>query len=155
MSARVARSTRVAAPAATTWEVLSDLPGMGARSPESTGGRWLDGATGPAPGARFRGANRQGRRRWSTLATVVRCAPGEAFAFRVSSLGLPVAEWAYDVVPDGPDACTVTETWTDRRGLLLRRLGGLLTGVQDRAAYTATSIEQTLAAVREQAERRA
>ena len=155
MTGRVSRSTRVAAPATTTWEVLSDLPSMGGRSRESTGGRWLDGASGPAPGARFRGDNRQGRRRWSTVATVERCVPGSAFSFRVSWLGLPVAEWAYDVVPDGPGACTVTETWTDRRGALLRRGAGLATGVPDREAYTAVSIEQTLAAVREQAERRA
>ncbi len=148
----VSRSTRVDAPAARTWEVLSDLPSMGERSPENTGGRWAGGATGPAVGARFEGSNQRGRHRWSTVATVVRCEPGAQLAFEVSSLGLAVAEWSYVVSPDGPGACTVTETWTDRRGALMRAVGPLVTGVRDREAFTATSIEQTLAAVKARAE---
>jgi superfamily II DNA or RNA helicase len=33
--------------------------------------QWLDGATGPRPGARFRGTNQRGKRRWKSVATVV------------------------------------------------------------------------------------
>jgi uncharacterized protein YndB with AHSA1/START domain len=150
----VRRAVDIAAPAETVWELVSDLPGMARFSPENQGGRWR-GGTGPAAGAVFRGSNAQGRRRWSTRSTVVRCEPGRAFAFDVSATGLPVARWSYDLA-DAPDGgCRLTETWEDRRGRLLRTVGGLLTGVGDRTSYSATSIEQTLTRVKETAERTA
>ena len=143
----VSRSADVAAAPEEVLAVVSDLPGMGRLSPENTGGRWTGGATGPRVGATFRGTNRRGARRWSTAAVVTAYEPGRAFAFDVAALGLPVARWSYEVAAV-PGGSRVTETWTDRRGVLLRRLGGLLTGVGDREAYTARSIEQTLAAVK-------
>lgn len=148
---QISRSTQVSAPAERVWALVSDLPRMGDFSPENSGGAWAGGADGPAPGAVFRGRNGSGRRRWSTLSTVTRCEPGRAFAFTVTAAGMPVAEWAYEVRPDG-DGCRLTETWSDRRGRLMTRLGGLATGVGDRAAFTVRSIEQTLAQVKARAE---
>lgn len=150
-SPTVSRTVAVAAPAERVWRLVSDLPGMGALSPESTGGVWASGAAGPELGAVFRGTNAQGSRRWSTKSTVVRCEPGAAFAFDVASGGLAVARWSYELRPTA-DGCEVTETWTDRRGWLVSVLGRLITGVQDREAFTATSIETTLARVKERAE---
>ena len=121
------------------------------RSPENTGGRWLAGATGPAVGSRFRGSNRHGWRRWSTVVRVVTHEPPHRFAFDVDSLGLAVARWTYDVAPR-PGGCAVTESWADRRGRAMVVIGLLATGVRDRSAYTAQSIEQTLAAVKARAE---
>ena len=148
----VSRSTTVAAAPEAVWELVSDLPAMGAFSPENQGGQWVGDATGPAVGAVFVGRNGQGKRRWSTRSTVTRCEPGREFAFEVRSLGLPVAEWAYDVQPED-GGCRLTETWTDRRGRAITLLGRLATGVADRAAYTAESIELTLARVKVRAER--
>jgi hypothetical protein len=148
---QVTRSTTIDAPAERVWELVSDLPRMGEYSPEAVGGAWV-GGTGPALGAVFRGRNVRGLRRWSTRSRVVRCVPGRAFAFEVSAVGLVAAEWAYDVAPEGA-GCRLTETWTDRRGPLLVRLGALVTGVADRKGFTAQSIEQTLARVKERAER--
>lgn len=148
MTPTVSRSLDVDAPAEQVWALVSDLPRMGELSPENTGGRWVGGATGPALGARFRGTNRAGRRRWSTTCEVVRCEPGSAFAFDVVAGPLTVASWSYEVTPTGPTSCTVTEGWVDRRGRLLKALGGPLTGVDDREAFTAASIEQTLAALK-------
>jgi hypothetical protein len=133
------------------WDLVSDLPRMGEFSPENEGGTWGRGATGPALGATFTGRNRAGRRRWSTRCTVTRCEPGRAFAFEVRAVGLPVAEWSYDLAPSG-SGCTVTETWRDRRSGLMALLGRATTGVQDRTAFTATSIEQTLDRVKARAE---
>jgi hypothetical protein len=144
---KIIRSVHVEAPAQQVWELVSDLPRMGELSPENAGGKWLNGATGPALGARFRGVNRAGWRRWSTVATVTRCEPGTAFAFTVSSIGLAVAEWGYDIAVVGDSACSVSETWTDNRGGVIKLLGRLTTGVPDREAFTATSIEKTLAAL--------
>ena len=148
---RVSRSVDVAAPAERVWALVSDLPGMGRFSPENTGGRW-SGGTGPTVGAVFRGTNRRGARRWSTRSVVTRCEPGRAFAFQVDVARLPVAQWSYDLSPTADGSCRVTETWEDRRGVLLTRLGGMATGVQDRTAFTANSIDTTLAAVKAAAE---
>lgn len=144
----IARTVTVQAPAAAVWELVSDLPRMGELSPENTGGHWRGGATGPEVGARFRGRNAQGRRRWSTDAEVVSCDPGRSFAFEVRAVGLPVARWAYDVQEQDSGSCTVTETWTDRRGRLIGLVGLMTSGVGDRTEFTARSIEQTLTAVK-------
>ena len=146
----VRRSVQVAAPADRVWAMVSDLPGMGAFSPENRGGKWVSG-DGPAVGAVFVGTNGRGARRWSTRCTVVRSEPGRSFAFDVASVGMPVARWSYQLEPDG-GGCRLSETWEDRRGGLLRRLGVLVTGVSDRAAFSATSIEHTLAEVKSAAE---
>jgi hypothetical protein len=147
----VRRSVDVAAPAEHVWALVSDLPSMGQFSPENRGGRWVAG-DGPSVGAVFVGANGAGRRRWSTRSTVVRSEPGRAFVFDVASLGRPVARWGYEVEPR-EGGCRLTEQWDDRRGRLVTSLGRLVTGVADRSAYTAGSIEKTLQAVKEKAER--
>lgn len=147
----ISRSTTIAAPPQAVWELVSDLPGMGAFSPENTGGSWVGGATGPAVGAAFRGRNSAGRRRWSTRSTVVRSELGRAFAFDVAVAGLPVAQWTYELEPTA-EGCRLTETWTDRRGRLMVTLGRLTTGVADRAGFTAHSIEHTLERLKRRAE---
>ncbi|MBK5306296.1 MAG: SRPBCC family protein [Frankiaceae bacterium] len=147
----ISRTVDVDAPAERVWALVSDLPGMGALSPENTGGSWLGGATGPAVGVRFRGSNRHGWRRWSTAVRITACEPGHLLSFDVGSLGLAVSRWTYAVAPR-PGGCTVTETWEDRRGRAMDVIGLLASGVADRQAYTAQSIEHTLAAVKQRAE---
>jgi uncharacterized protein YndB with AHSA1/START domain len=44
------------------WDLLADITRAGEWSHETRGGTWIDGATAAAPGARFRGNNRYGRR---------------------------------------------------------------------------------------------
>ena len=143
---QISQTVQVAASAQRVWELVSDLPGMGRLSPENAGGTWLGDATGPAVGAQLKGVNRAGRRRWSTLTTVVRCEPGSAFAFDVTALGLKVARWEYAIEPEGA-GCAVTETWTDHRGPVMVAIGRLTTGVADREAFTERSIASTLAAL--------
>lgn len=146
----VSDAVEVAAPPEVVWALVSDLPRMGRFSPESTGGRWVRGG-GPVVGSVFRGTNAQGRRTWSTRSTVVEADAGRRFAFEVSSVGLPVARWSYEVQPTA-DGCRVTETWQDRRGALVARAGVLLTGIADRTAFTAQSIARTLQQVKAHAE---
>lgn len=144
MNADVSVSRDVGAPAETVWELVSDLPRMGEWSPENEGGSWIKGATGPTPGAAFRGSNRQGTKSWKTVAKVVDAEPGRRFSFRVSALGIPVALWEYDITPTDT-GCTVTESWTDLRPGFFKPIAAKATGVTDRAAHNRSSIEETLA----------
>jgi MFS transporter, PAT family, beta-lactamase induction signal transducer AmpG len=48
-------TVHMAAPADVVWEVVSDVTRIGEFSPETFEAEWVDGATGPALGARFRG----------------------------------------------------------------------------------------------------
>jgi uncharacterized protein YndB with AHSA1/START domain len=144
VSAEVSVSRIIHAPADQLWALVADLPRMGEWSPENTGGRWTGGATGPAVGARFRGTNARGWRRWSTQVTVTDCRPGERFAFDVRAGGLRVGTWRYDLeARDG--GCQVTETFTDDRGKVIIFLGRVVSGVTDRAVHNRAGMEKTLA----------
>ncbi len=146
MAGQVVVHREISAPAERVWSMISDVTRMGEFSPENVGGRWLRGATGPAPGARFRGTNRRGWRRWSTRCVVIDADAPRRFAFRVTAGGLAVAEWHYDLEPTDT-GCRVTETFVDRRGWLVRTAGRLLTGVDDREAHNRAGMQQTLAAL--------
>ena len=98
-------SLRIAASPERVYEIVTDIAGMGRVSPECTGGRWLDGATGPAVGARFNGTNKRGFARWSTTNEVVEAEPGRAFSFKTLQSGY---QWTYRMEPDG-DGTLVTE----------------------------------------------
>lgn len=143
MSADVSVSRDVAAAADAVWEMVSDLPRMAEWSPENEGGEWIKGATGPAPGAAFRGSNRHGGRSWTTVAKVVDAEPGRRFSFRVTAMGLPVALWVYEIVSTDR-GCTVTESWTDLRPGLFKPIAAKVTGVSDRIAHNRATMEQTL-----------
>ena len=45
----------MAAPPEKIWDLVSDVTKIGRYSPETFEAEWLDGATGPAVGAKFRG----------------------------------------------------------------------------------------------------
>ena len=55
-------TVHMAAPPDKVWELVSDVTKIGRYSPETFEAEWLDGATGPAVGAKFRGhVKRNGR----------------------------------------------------------------------------------------------
>ena len=139
----VSVSRPVSAAPQVVWELISDVTRMGEWSPETTGARWTGGATGPATGAKFRGSNANGWRRWSTSCTVTDCEPGATFAFRVTAGPLAVATWRYDIEATR-EGCRVTETWIDERGTLAKLGGGPMSGVGDREAHNRAGMEETL-----------
>jgi hypothetical protein len=149
----ITRSVEVAADPAAVWAMISDLPGMGEFSPENVGGVWVDGATGPAVGARFRGTNHNGAKQWWTRVRVVACIPGRHFAFDVRTpFGVKVSRWEYVITP-APTGCVLTENWYRVGSWFIRKyMGPKVTGRQDRPGYNAHSIEHTLAAVKAKAE---
>ena len=125
------------------YALVSDLPRMGEWSPENHGGKWLKGASGPAVGAKFKGKNSHGWRRWSTVATVVTAEPGHEFAIDVTSTGIRVARWGYRFA--GVEGGTeVTEYWSDHRSPVIAKITGTVVGVADRNAHNRSGMAHTL-----------
>jgi hypothetical protein len=151
MAEPVSATVHIAASPEVVYDLVSDLPRMGEWSPENTGGKWLGGATGPAPGVRFRGTNKDGFRRWSTTVTVAEATPGQAFVFDVSVGPWKVARWTYRLAAsDG--GCDLTESWEDRRTGWMKAVSGPVTGVKDRATHNLENIRTTLERVKAAAE---
>ncbi len=151
MVEQVTVTREIGASAEQVWAMVSDVTRMGEWSPENQGGEWRGGATGPLPGATFVGTNRNGKKKWTTVATVVDADPGRRFSFRVTAKGFKVAEWCYVFEPT-ENGCRVTETWIDQRGGIAKALGKPVSGVDERASHNRAGMEQTferLAAVAE------
>jgi len=94
------------------WELVSDVTRIGRYSPETFEAEWLDGATGPAVGARFRGhvkRNGRGPVYWTTC-TVTASVPGREFAFGVGPGEKSLSVWGYQLEPTG-DGTDVTESF--------------------------------------------
>lgn len=105
-------TVHMAAPPERIWELVSDVTNTGRFSPETFEAEWLDGAEGPAAGARFRGhvrRNGRGPVYWTTC-EVVACEPGKEFAFKVLAGGRTVNTWRYRMEPAG-DGTDVTESF--------------------------------------------
>lgn len=84
------------------WDCVTDLNLVGAWSPEYQGGEWIEGATGPAVGARFTGRNKRGEREWESTSTVIEATPGQTFAWAVGGdPNHPAATWRFDLTPEG------------------------------------------------------
>lgn len=134
----------IAADAATLWGMVSDITRMGEWSPEARAGEWLGGATGPSVGAKFKGRNRNGRRKWTTKCTVSECRPGEAFAFDVAIGPISAASWKYNF-EEVEGGTLVAEIFDDRRSGWMETVGRFATGVADRTAHNRNSMTETLA----------
>jgi uncharacterized protein YndB with AHSA1/START domain len=132
------------APPERVYALLADITRMGEWSPECVRCRWIGPPRGPRAGARFRGTSRNGRRRWSTVSTVVAATPGRAFAFDVTYFRFPVATWSYDFRPNGRGGTCLAESVEDRRGRLIRALSPLITGSPDRSRRNAETMRTTL-----------
>src|SRR5207248_10883503 len=93
--------------------VVTDVTRMGEWSPETTKCVWLDGATGPAVGARFKGSNRRGIAVWSTKPRVVVAEPGREFAFVAGLMISPreMTKWRYEFQPAPDGGTDVTESF--------------------------------------------
>jgi len=146
-------STKTTAAPQRLYDLVADLPRMGKWSPECAGGEWLDGVTEARPGARFKGRNENGRKRWQTVSTVIVAEPGQELAWETRAFGRPVAVWRYRFAPDGDGGTVVTESTEDRRGLLFRVFGSTASGVSDRHTHNAETMRVTLERLKEAAER--
>jgi hypothetical protein len=94
------------------YRVVSDVTRMGEWSPETTKCEWLDGATSPAVGTRFKGSNKRGWITWSTKPAVVVADPGREFAFDVDT----DVRWTYRFAAEGAGT-NLTESFEMLRDL--------------------------------------
>jgi hypothetical protein len=144
-------SRQIGASAGDVWALVADVTQMGKWSPETTGCDWVGDAEGPSAGARFKGRNAHGKKTWTTACTVTGCEPGSVFAFDVKAGGMKISRWEYRF-EDSDGGCLVSESWTDRRGWLARTLGGMVSGVRDRAPHNEATMQETLVRVAAEAE---
>ncbi len=143
----------MAAPPWSVWEVVGDPVTMAGLTAECSRMTWGRDVTGPAVGARFKGHNRSGWRRWTTTCTIVRYEPGTEVAWDVRFGPLAVARWSYRVEAGRqPGTTTVTERFDDHRSALLRATGPLVRGTSDAEGLNRTNMETTLARVKARVE---
>jgi hypothetical protein len=114
----------MAAQADDIWNIVADVRNTGKFSPEVMEAEWLDGATEPVLGARFRGhvkRNEIGPVYW-TVCRVTACDPGKEFGFEVLVGDKPVNNWHYLFTPTeaGTD---VTESFRMTDSLLTKIFG--------------------------------
>ncbi len=95
------------------WGLVTDITNTGKFSPETFEAEWLDGATGPAVGVRFRGhvkRNGRGPVYWTTC-TITACEPDREFAFGVHGpRGKILNTWRYHLEPSD-SGTDVTESF--------------------------------------------
>src|SRR5580658_9419498 len=105
-------TVHMAAPPETVWALVSDVTRTGEFSPETFEAEWLDEATEPAVGVRFRGhvrRNGRGPVYWTTC-VIVACEPGREFAFTVGEGAKALNSWRCTLEPGG-DGTDVTESF--------------------------------------------
>jgi uncharacterized protein YndB with AHSA1/START domain len=89
-------SVDIEAPPERVFSLLSDVTNMGRWSPECHRCEWVGGASGPAVGAKFKGWNKRGFMRWSTVSTVVAVDEPSHLAWEVDGSGM---RWGYRFDP--------------------------------------------------------
>lgn len=146
----------IAAPPEVVFALVTDLDRMVEFSPELESCHWLDGATGPGVGARFEAVNNVGRRPWRNRPVVTAYEPPTTYAVSRTEPLAGTVVWRYDLAPT--EAGTrVTESYQVTRSV--SRLGWLVIermyGGTDRAGALADGMAQTLARLKDAAERSA
>ena len=133
----------IAAAPTAAWELIADITRMGDWSPETTSAQWTGESNQPAVGARFKGTNQMGSKKWRSDCVVTACVPGKRFAFDVKAGPFKVAGWAYEFAATD-SGCLVTELWEDHRGALMTWISPVITGTKDRAKRNKETMTLTL-----------
>jgi len=84
------------------YDLFADVTRTPERTPDIVRCEWLDGATGPAVGARFKAINKQGRGpNWSNKPVVTVADPGREFSFTRTEPFAGTILWRHQFVPEG------------------------------------------------------
>ena len=148
-------SAHIDAPPEAVYALVADVTLMPEFSPEILRCTWLDGATGPAVGARFEAVNKVDRGpAWKNHPVVIAAQPGRELAFSRTEKLSGTLVWRYRLEPEGTGT-RLTESYQVTRPI--SRLGwfiiGRLFGCHDRRAELRAGMAQTLQRIRETAER--
>ncbi|MFE3757751.1 SRPBCC family protein [Nocardia tengchongensis] len=143
--------TNIEASPQLVYQLISEVDKASRWAVECVRNEWLGGADGPRVGAQFKGFNRRGFFRWSTVATITDAEPGRRFAFDVVSSGVPISRWSYELA-ETPQGCVVTERAWERRPGWMKILSFFAAGVWDRPARNKSNIEQSLERLKKVAE---
>ncbi|SDF05698.1 Polyketide cyclase / dehydrase and lipid transport [Blastococcus aurantiacus] len=147
-------STVVAAPPDEVYALVADVTRTPEFSPDIVSCRWLDGADGPAVGARFEAVNTTAAgKRWKNRPEVVVADPGREFAFSRTEPFAGTIVWRYRFEPV-TGGTRVTESYEVLRPV--RRLGWFVIekvfAAGDRRAALAEGMRTTLERLRLAAE---
>ena len=83
------------------YDVVADVTRTPELSPEVVACEWIDGATGPEVGARFRARNHVGRGPdWHNTPVVTVAERGREFAFSRTEKGAGTVAWSYRLTPE-------------------------------------------------------
>lgn len=142
------------APPEKVYDLVADVTRTPEFSPEVRRCTWLDGATGPAVGARFEVVNKAGRGpAWKNRPLVIVADRGREFAFSRTEKAAGTLVWRYRFEPVG-DGTRVTESYEVTEPIT--RLGwfiiGGLYGLKDRRADLRSGMQLTLEQLRRTAE---
>lgn len=141
-------TVHIQVPPEKVYAMVTDVTRMGEWSPECRKAEWVEGATGPAAGARFKGSNKKGILRWSTKPTVEVADPGREFTFAVGSQGNEDTRWSYRFAPkDG--GTDLTESFEALRYNLFFKI---VQPPKRRTRELQHAIEQTLERIKQAAE---
>jgi uncharacterized protein YndB with AHSA1/START domain len=141
-------TVHIEAPPEKIYALISDVTRMGEWSPETYKAEWIDGATGPEAGARFKGSNKVGIFRWSTRPTVKVAEPGKEFTFETGKPGREDTRWSYKLMAkDG--GTDLTESFEALRYPAIIKV---IQPPKRRTAKLQTDIEQTLQRIKAAAE---
>lgn len=127
------------------YALVSDVTRTPEWSPEVIECRWLDGATGPAVGARFVARNRRRWLTWPNKPVVEVAEPGREFTVSRTEPGGGTIRWSFRLRPDG-DGTELTEGYEVVRPVPIGLHVGLrvLFGVRDLRADLHANIETSL-----------
>ena len=132
------------------YDMVSDITRMGEWSPESTGGRWLDGGSGSV-GDWFVGSNETPDRQWERECEVAAADRGRDFTFVVLGVERNCTWWSYEFAPIDAGTTMATERWW-----VVNKTPAMAAATPEqfaaRAAYTETMMSETLAALKRAAE---
>ncbi|MFC4783610.1 SRPBCC family protein [Nocardioides sp. MAHUQ-72] len=133
----------VDATVAQVWAVVGDVTRIGEWSHECRAARWLGGAAGPTPGARFRGRNRAGWARWGRTCEILAATPHHELVWRTVPTPLfpDSTVWRILLEPR-EDRTLITQSFTVLRApwLLDRLYARLIPAHQDRDARLAQDL---------------
>lgn len=136
----------IEAPPEALYGVVADVTRTPELSPEVVACEWLDGATGPAVGARFRAKNHAGRGPdWHNTPVITVAERGREFTFSRTEKGAGTIVWRYVFTPE-KSGTRITESYEVTRPVRLFGwfLIGVLYGLKDRRGDLRRGMTQTL-----------